>query len=84
MTAWLLTILFLIIGVLCLLSLADSALRARNAWRQIKHDMKAELTDNTALLEADLIAFHGMRPMHYSAKSPARTAHNDETTIAAA
>lgn len=84
MIAWILIALFVIIGALCLLSLADSVVRARNAWRQIKRDMGAELTYNSDLLEADLVAFHGMQPLHHKAKTPAPTAHNDETNIAAA
>jgi len=67
MIAWILIALFVIIGALCLISLADSVVRARNAWRQIKRDMDNEFSDSTFVLETDLVAFHGMQPLHHRA-----------------
>ena len=68
MTAILLTVLFVAVAVFALTSLADSAVRGRNAWRSIRREMALEaqagLPQDLAMPKADVVAFRDIRPLH--------------------
>ena len=68
MIAILLTALFVAVAVVSLTSLADSAVRGRNAWRSIRREMALEmatdLSQDLVTLKADVIAFRDIRPLH--------------------
>ncbi|MEO9463318.1 MAG: hypothetical protein ABJ242_11350 [Marinomonas sp.] len=64
MIAILLTVLFVAVAVIALGSLADSAVRGRNAWRSIQREMALEMqAECSSGVTADVVAFRDIRPL---------------------
>ncbi len=83
MTAILIALLFAATGLLVIGSLADSAVRGRNAWRTVRREMSAELSRDVVDLRADVVAFRDIRPLHHSRKAKVRISVNDQLAAAA-
>lgn len=83
MLTFILAALFCVIGLLTALSLADSAMRWRNAWRSLRHELNEQMPLDPANLRADVIAFSDVRPSHHSAWQRIPANSNGQFDVAA-
>jgi|GEM_PF-733895 len=60
-----LSVLFCCVAILTVLSLADSAVRWRNAWRSLQREMTGQTAQGAIDQHADVVAFHNVRPLHH-------------------
>ena len=60
------TLLFAATAIVVTLSLADSAVRGRNAWRAVRRELATERSYAVAPVKAEVIAFQDVKPMRNS------------------
>jgi hypothetical protein len=83
MIAFTLTLLFAAATVIALASLADSAVRLRNAWSSIRSEMAFEdFTEQTAI-SAKVVAFRDIQPVRVAAVKPIQPLFNQPFASAA-
>lgn len=65
MLTLILAALFCVMGLLTALSLADSAVRWRNAWRSLQREMIGQTAQDAIEPRTDVVAFHDIHPLYH-------------------
>lgn len=81
MIAFLIAALFIATALIAFASLADSAVRGRNAWRAVRGEMAAQRCNGESAIVVEAVTFRNMRPAHRG--SQAQLGVNDQLAAAA-